>query len=34
LQATNLDKQMDDVLDRGVLNAQLLERKQKLGLTN
>ncbi len=34
LQATNLDKQMDDVLDRGVLNAQLLERKQKLGITN
>ena len=33
LQATNLDKQMDDVLDRGVLNAQLLERKQKLGIT-
>ena len=30
LRAANLDKQMDDVLERGVLDAQLAERKQQL----
>jgi phage shock protein A len=34
LRAANLDKQMDDVLERGVLDAQLAERKKKLGITN
>ena len=32
LRAANLDKQMDDVLERGVLDAQLAERKKKLGI--
>jgi phage shock protein A len=32
MRAANLDEQMDQVLERGVLNAQLLERKQRLGL--
>jgi phage shock protein A len=34
MRAANLDKQMDEVLDRGVLNAQLAERKKKLGITD
>lgn len=34
LRAANLDKQMDDVLERGVLDAQLAERKKKLGIAN
>jgi phage shock protein A len=32
IQATSLDEQMDQVLERGVLDAQLSERKKKLGI--
>lgn len=32
MRAASLDEQMDQVLDRNTLNAQLAERKQKLGL--
>ncbi len=32
MRATNLDAQIDDVLDRETLNAQLAERRKKLGL--
>jgi phage shock protein A len=32
MRAADLDEQMDQVLERSALNAQLLERKQKLGL--
>lgn len=32
MHATSLDQQMDEVLERGALNAQLAERKRKLGL--
>jgi phage shock protein A len=31
--AANLDEQMDQVLERSALNAQLLERKKKLGIS-
>lgn len=33
IRATNLDAQIDDVLDRNTLNSQLAERRKKLGLT-
>ncbi len=33
MHASSLDQQMDQVLERSVLNAQLLERKKKLGLS-
>jgi len=32
MRATNLDAQIDDILDRSTLNAQLAERRRKLGL--
>lgn len=32
IRAASFDKQMDDVLERGVLNSQLAERKKKLGI--
>lgn len=32
MRAKNLDEMMDDVLERGAINAQLAERKKKLGL--
>jgi hypothetical protein len=32
MRAASLDEQMDEVLGRSELNAQLAERKQKLGL--
>ena len=32
MRASNLDAQMDDVLERSTLNAQLAERKKRLGL--
>jgi phage shock protein A len=32
MRAASLDKQMDDVLDRGALDAQLAARKARLGL--
>lgn len=34
MHSANLDEQMDNVLERSVLNSQLLERKKKLGLSN
>jgi len=34
MHAANLDEQMDNVLERSALNAQLIERKKKLGLNN
>jgi phage shock protein A len=34
MQASSLDAQMDDVLDRTQIDAQLAERKKKLGLTS
>lgn len=33
MRATSLDEQMDEVLERSVLNAQLAERKKKLGIS-
>lgn len=33
MRATNLDAQIDDILDRNTLNAQLAERRKKLGLS-
>ncbi len=33
MRATSLDKQMDEVLDRGQLDAQLAARKARLGMT-
>lgn len=33
MRAASLDEQMDEVLERSVLNAQLAERKQKLGIS-
>jgi hypothetical protein len=30
--ASSLDKQMDDVLERGEIDAALIERKRRLGL--
>jgi phage shock protein A len=32
MRAASLDEQMDDVLERSALDAQLAERKKKLGL--
>jgi phage shock protein A len=32
IRAASLDKQMDDILERSVLNSQLAERKKKLGI--
>ncbi len=32
MQATSLDEQIDDVLERGAINSQLEERRKKLGL--
>ncbi len=32
MRATNLDAQIDDILDRGAINSQLAERRKKLGL--
>jgi phage shock protein A len=32
MRATNLDEQIDDVLDRKAINAQLADRRKKLGL--
>ncbi len=32
IRAASLDQQMDDVLERGMLNSQLAERRKKLGL--
>jgi phage shock protein A len=32
MHAASLDQQMDQVLERSALNAQLAERKRKLGL--
>ena len=32
MRAASLDEQMDEVLERSALDAQLAERKQKLGL--
>ncbi len=34
MRATNLDEQIDEVLDRSAIDAQLLARKEKLGLSN
>ena len=34
MRTTNLDEQIDEVLDRSTIDAQLLARKEKLGLSN
>jgi phage shock protein A len=33
MRASNLDAQIDDILDRNTLDAQLAERRKKLGLS-